>query len=586
MIRSLIRCGVLVGAIGLGGCELEVLNTNNPGTVQVKGTPADLENFLGTQYRRWHSALYGVTGNIWGMAAVQSFENFSTLSNNCQGQRVGIPRPGNDNAVGNVCGGDQALIFNRASEVARGVSEVLRALDAGLSFGPPADLDARGRAFAEFLRGVSLGYLALVYDSASVITPTDPLTPQGTAEPGVFSGYQEVMAEAITALDNAVTHATGATFTLPPNWMFSTVGMTAAEFVKVVRSYRARFRANVARNPAERAAVDWAAVIADAQNGITADHRITTSTVTGPGKAWVNQWYAYVTWHQAVPFIYGMGDNSGAYAAWIALPLDSRGASGAFLMTTPDQRFPQGADRAAQRADFDLAGTGGCSGANQVCKRFFRNRPVTDPPASPSWGASQYDHTRYYSWRTAGAGTATNGPIAFFLLAELNLLEAEGHYRQGNYALAAALINRTRAACGPGGVPAGCTARPAGNGLTGDPGGGLPAITVFDATTPVPGGVDCVPKVPANAAHSGGGTVSCGTLLEALKWEKRIETAYSHLAGWLFDSRGWGDLPQGTPVHWAPPYQELQTRNYSGLQIYSVGGPNPTGGAGPSTYGW
>lgn len=589
MIRSVIRCGALAGAVILGACELEVLNLNDPSTVQVKTTPADLENYLGTQYRRWHSALYGTTGNVWGMAAVQSFENFSTLSNNCQGQRVGIPRQGNDNSVGNGCAGDQALVYNRANEVARGVSDVLRRLnETGFTFGTAAN-DARGRAFAEFLRGVSLGYIALMYDSAATISPDDPLTAAGTAEPGELSGYAEVMAEALSALDNSI--AAAATMsTLPGNWMFTTVNMTSAEFIRVVRSYRARLRANVARSPAERAAVDWDAVIADAQNGITADHRITTSTVTGPGKSWVNQWYSYTTWHQMTPFIVGMADNSGAFAAWIATPLSTRGQGTPFFLTTPDQRFPQGADRTAQRADFTLAGNStaanpGCSGPNQVCKRFFRNRDVSDPAASPSWGASQYDHTRYYSWRTAGAGTGGNGPIAFFLKAELDLLEAEGQYRKGNFAAAAALINRTRTACGPGGVPAGCTARPSGNGLTGDPGGGLPAITAFDVTTPVPGGADCVPKVPSNASAAGGGTISCGTLLEALKWEKRIETAYSHFAGFFLDSRGWGDLPQGTPIHWAAPFEDLQARFRVGAQIYSIGGTAP-GSAPASTYGW
>ena len=125
MLRTLIRCGAVAGVVGLGACKLEVINPNSPATVQVKLTPADLENFLGTQFRRWHASLHGTVTNIWGMANVMSFENFSTLSNNCQGQRVGIPRPGNDNAVGNACGPEQLRVFTQASEAARSVSDVL-----------------------------------------------------------------------------------------------------------------------------------------------------------------------------------------------------------------------------------------------------------------------------------------------------------------------------------------------------------------------------------------------------------------------------------------------------------------------------
>ncbi len=593
MLRTLIRCGAMAGAIGLGGCKLEVINPNSPTTVQVKLTPADLENFLGTQFRRWQNALHGTTANVWGMANVQSFENFSTLSNNCQGQRVTIPRPGNDNSVGNACGPEQGRVYNQAHEAARSVSDVLRRLDEGLTFGSEAQ-DLRGRSFAEFIRGLSLGYLAMVYDSASIIKPDDPLTAEGTAEPGELSGYKEVMAEALTALDNAQAAASAAAalgasasnFPLPATWI-NGYTPTAAQFIQLIRSFKARLRANNARTPAERIAVDWDAVIADAQAGITADWKVITNTVTGPTNNWVAQWYSYGTWHQLTPFIYGMADKSGAYAAWIATPLATRGAGAvAYFQTTDDQRFPQGADRTAQQNDFLLTS---CTAAATICKRYFLNRQTLDPGASPSWGGSQYDHVRFYSWRTSGsAGTGQNGPFPFFTVAELNMLEAEGQIRKGNFAAAAVLIDKTRAACGPAGAGApGCIARPAGNG---DPntGGGLPKLAgvVLDGTTSVPGGANCVPRVPANATSAGGGTVSCGNLFEAMKWEKRIETAYTHFAGWFFDSRGWGDLPVNTPVHWAPPNEELTTRFRVGLQIYSTGGPNPTGGAAVSGYGW
>jgi hypothetical protein len=590
MIRSVIRSGALAGLVALGACTLLVENPNSPGTPQVKATAADLENFLGTQYRRWHSGLYGTTGNVWGMMNIMSFENFSTLANNCQNARYPVPKtaPGNNNQVGNTCAGEQSLIYNRLSESGRGAADVLRALDGGLTFGSAAQ-DARGRAFAEFLRGISLGYLAIVYDSAAIIKADDPLTPANTAEPGELSDYKTVMEEALSALDAAVVAANASTaaagsngFPLPAGWMFTTTSMTAPEFIKLVHSYAARLRAENARTPAERAAVDWDKVIADAQAGITADHKITTSTTTGPNNSWVAQWYAYTTWHQLTPFIWGQADNSGAYAAWIAAPLTTRGAGTPFFMTTPDQRFPQGATRAAQQADFALTS---CTNANTVCKRFIVNRATSDPPNSPTWGAAQYDHARWYSWRTSGSGTAQNGPFPFFLVAELNLLEAEGQYRKGNFAAAADLINRTRTACGPGGVPAGCTARPTGNGVAGDPGGGLPAVTA-DATAPVPGGADCVPKKPSGATSAGGGTVACGDLFEALKWEKRVETAFTQFGGWFLDSRGWGDLAETVPYHWAPPFQELQARFRVGAQIYSVGGANPTGGAAVSTYGW
>jgi hypothetical protein len=634
MIRSLIRYGVLAGAVALGACHLEeklaVTNPNDPGFNAVKGTPADLENFLGSLYRRWHSGLYGTTSTAWGMAAVMSFENFSTLSNNCQGQRVGIPRAGNDNSIGNGCNGDQSRVYNRHSETGRGAADILRRMNDGLTFGNAAQ-DSRNRAFAEFIRGVSLGYLALVYDSAGITSAADPVTSAGTAESGELSHYSAVMDSALVALDNAETAAIAASgppavFPLPSNWMFSQAPMTQALFIQVIKSYRARLRANVPRFPTlaacatanpsadcskEKTAtdVDWAKVVADAQGGITSDLNIVTSTTTGPNMNWTAQWYSYGTWHQMTPFIFGMADKTGAYDTWVATPLSTRGSGPTpFFLQTDDQRFPQGATRPLQQADFTVAGTTGvatnpgCTNANTVCKRYFRNRDGSDPAASPSWGASQYDHVRFYSWRTSGTGTGQNGPFPFFTVAELNMLEAEGQIRLGSFAVAAALIDKTRSTCGYGSVPAGCTVRATGNGasltwapvggggnVTAPIGGGLPKLAgvIADGTTPVPGGAACVPRVPANASENGGATVSCGNIFEAMKWEKRIEAAYSAFATWYFDSRRWGDLPINTPVHWAVPYQDLQVRLRSGLQIYSVGGgTNPSGNAARSGYGW
>jgi hypothetical protein len=80
--------------------------------------------------------------------------------------------------------------------------------------------------------------------------------------------------------------------------------------------------------------------------------------------------------------------------------------------------------------------------------------------------------------------------------------------------------------------------------------------------------------------------------MEALKWEKRIETHFVHFAAWFLDSRGWGDLTATTPLQWAPPYQDLMARKKN---VYAIGsGTSGTcGGAGvgcvagvSASYGW
>jgi hypothetical protein len=59
-----------------------------------------------------------------------------------------------------------------------------------------------------------------------------------------------------------------------------------------------------------------------------------------------------------------------------------------------------------------------------------------------------------------------------------------------------------------------------------------------------------------------------------MKYEKRMETAFTGYMIWYSDSRGWGDLPATTPVEWPVPYQELQARRstiYDGTNVAPLG---------------
>ena len=101
---------------------------------------------------------------------------------------------------------------------------------------------------------------------------------------------------------------------------------------------------------------------------------------------------------------------------------------------------------------------------------------------------------------------------------------------------------------------------------------GLPPFV--SATALAPGGVSCVPKLPNG---------SCGTLREAMKYEKRMETQLIGYMQWFNDSRGWGDLISGTSLHWPVPFQEMQTRNQ---RFYNMPAVGTIGAAGVGTYGF
>ena len=109
------------------------------------------------------------------------------------------------------------------------------------------------------------------------------------------------------------------------------------------------------------------------------------------------------------------------------------------------------------------------------------------------------------------------------------------------------------------------------------PNGLAPALAavVNDTLTPVPGGAACVPQVPDSL--TGFTSARCGNLFEALKWEKRLETAYTGYAQWYLDSRGWGDLPVGTPLEHPVPGDEMATRQRAPYNIDGTSKPGHYG---------
>ena len=494
------------------------------------------------------------------MAANLSMMNYSGALDNCQNNHLPFTGASNFNYPASFCAGAQVRLFTYMGEVNRVTASFLKQLNGGLELGSSAR-DARARAWANFLNGLALGYTALMYDSGAVVTPT-----MDAEDPGVLIGHLALADSAAASFQRAIDEAnkpvTGDQgFPIPNAWLPSPTVWTAAEFTKLVRSYRARIMANVAWSPAERAARNWAAIIADAQNGITSDHLIVTSTTVGPTDARRSTFDTYGIAHQMPPFFIGMADVSGSYAAWIATPVGQRGVGPqGFFMVTPDLRFPQGATRAAQQADFAISS---CQAAGSVCKRYFVNRNGNDVFSGDGWGYSNYDFVRFHPWRVAGdAGTALNGTTPYIVFPEIDLLRAEGLYRSGDFAAAAAIVNKTRTK------------------------NGLPAITAFDATSPVPGGANCVPKVPVAPSFT---VVACGNLWDALKYEKRIETAYTTYAPWFLDGRGWGDLAENTPIVWAVPYQELLARGYPVSKVYGAGvgaGNAPNTASAKGVYGW
>ena len=540
MRRLSVIAGIAVGS-AVFACHdpLSVVNENAADAGRALARPGDVEALIGSSYNiAWQATVGGQNDDVNNQLGVMSFENSSSLANFNMGTRGSLPRNPLNNQKGNPGLVGNFWDYRTSARAARSAADGLVQLNrTGFSIGS-AQRDIRARAFAYFVMGLGNGNMALVYDSGAVVNEANgndiPYPP--------LLAHDVLMKEALKQLDSAQKYAGQMTLTLDKIWIPTDNGLSSAEFIRLIRFVKARFRAEVARTPAERTAVDWAAVRDDALAGLTAD----VSTNMNPSGGWDYVWYIqhflFDTWTQQSPIIIGMADSSGAYDAWLALPLTQRSA---FLIRSADQRFPPGDTRALQQASSK-------TGTVQVPSRpnlYFRNRTATDPSGEP-YANSYYDWYRFQALFNANR----IGKFPMFQKAENDLLLAEAYYRLNDLPSAIALINITRVS--KGSLP--------------------PLPAAMTATDPVPGGVSCVPRVPDPAANYA--SSKCGTLLEALKWEKRLELAYTQYGAWYFDSRGWGDLAQGTALEWPVPYQEMDTRS----EVYY----NQQGGATKGTYGY
>ena len=539
-IHILASASVLV--LTASGCDqrLEVKNLTDPDIGRVFATGASIESTIGAGYQTIHNAMAN-TNNQPGVE-VFGLESYSSLNNFNLGTRAAIPRLPINNVVG------APSIFSEFTALAKEARLVVNAMDAlealikdGKTIGTTGK-DLRARSFGFFVAGVSLGWMAIMYDSAAIVStgmPSDSVPP--------LSSSADVMKAALVMLDSALqianTPAAAPGFPLEAIWMGNATGLSLDQYRRIIRSYRARFRAGNTRTPAQAAAVDWAKVIDDAENGIQTDFMVNTGSSTGWNVGMEVQRYQDPTWSEMSMMYMGMADVSGAYATFIAADYSHK--NGWFLVVTPDLRWPQGTTRAAQNA-------ASVQPTSVTSKPYISNRSVSNDVTGDGWGISFYDYFRYRYIKV----NSNSGPYPEFLKAENDLLAAEGYIRTGNINAAAAKIDLTRVA-----------------------NGGLPKLSgvITTATQVVPGGTSCVPQVP-----TGTGTVACGNLMEAMKYEKRIETMYSGFGRFWIDSRGWGDLVEGTPLEFPVPYQEMQARQ----QPFYLLGPGFGSAAAKGVYGF
>lgn len=262
-MRKITLFTLLVATIvALGGCrDLTVENLNAPDRERALAEDADLVSLLSGSTT---DAIYELN-NLWGvhmggladqMTSTNNYLNFWAFADE--------PR----RRLNNRTTFADAVIFNAPWSTFNGAvssaNEIIRTIEVdGRSIVVDGeDLTQRMLASAYFIRGVSRGYVGLIYDQGYIVDVDTDLTTLAPVP------YTDLITAAVEDLNTAIqaADAAGATFAwdlIPGNNSY-----TLAEFKEIAHSFAAKILINQARTNAEAAGLPWGQILQHANNGV------------------------------------------------------------------------------------------------------------------------------------------------------------------------------------------------------------------------------------------------------------------------------------------------------------------------------
>jgi hypothetical protein len=265
------------------------------------------------------------------------------------------------------------------------------------------------RIAAYFSKGVSQGYLGVIFDKGIIVD--DPtLTTRDFP-----NSYKELIANGLKHIDKAIELAE-ASASIKFDFLSGTT-ITKSDFIRLSNSLAARILSSLPRDKGEAAslgAAHWNKVISYAEKGITTD--FTIATVTG---GYYNQLLSLLVQRNA--------DGSG----WLS----------------PDIKIPYLADKTGTTPAF-YPSTGVLPAITSDDARFYQYFGYT-----PSFGIMLESRgrglfTNYVRVRWFNTKNTLNTPAAinpFFLVEEIRLLKSESKFWLKDYAGAASELNAVTA---------------------------------------------------------------------------------------------------------------------------------------------
>jgi len=500
------RLSLAAACVALVSCvDLSRPNKNDPDRLSATSTPGDVETLIASTYQLFWPRVYGTTPTV--MFSMMGYETSTPFLCFSSQEMAQEPRPAWNNTTVYVRSNTSSGPWLDLYGVISLTNDGLQALDRGIKIGTNGADNARARAFAKFMQGVAHGYLALMYDKAIVINERTDIDTLATP---TYVPYTEVMPAAIAMLKESIAISDTATFTLPATGWIPGLALTNKDLSRLAHTYIARFQTYGARTAAERAAVNWNDVIAQVDAGILADFApigSPTGLVDNAKRLFARSNSFPGDQQRASNWLVGPADSLDGFKSWVATPIPDRNP---FQLRTKDRRI-QGETAGSVGSYFGYE-------ANVAWMNPTRGLYIRS----------------FYFFRRFGTGTTwQNGPLVAITRTEMDMIKAEALMRLNRATEAVPLINKTRIANGK-----------------------LPAV---DLAGP-PQEAGCVPRKT---------TGECGSLWDALRYEKRIEQAGvdGHVA--YYDARGWNTLALNSFLELPVPGRELEIQR---LPNYTYGG--------------
>ncbi|HFU76820.1 MAG TPA: RagB/SusD family nutrient uptake outer membrane protein [Bacteroidetes bacterium] len=273
------------------------------------------------------------------------------------------------------------------------MNEVLQKLNEGMQIGYNGQDTKLVRANAYMIQGLTLGYLALIYDKAYIVTEyTDPKTVEA-------SPYTVVMDSAIAKLDKAIELMDRKSYKIPADWI-SGNEFRARDLANILRNYAARFLVSLPRNKAENDQIDWNRVLKYAEKGYDDDFKVYMDGVN---------WVSYFRHYTVRP-------------GWARI--DCRVIN--LMDPSYPSRFPSDGHNPPEASSSD----------SRLTTDFSFNSTNNMKPERGYVHYSNYEYTRYPLEVSTQTGDA---PI--FLKAELDMIKAEAYLKLGDKKKAIDIIN-------------------------------------------------------------------------------------------------------------------------------------------------